>query len=202
MGRRPARAGASSPDRVPRGLDPAVVDVVSVPAGLWARAAGLAPPAPDDPALHALPPQSGAVTVIVGAPGEPVPDIAAVAELLLDAPTAELTDGLLTALGRLADALPASARVRLRVVLPAGTPGGQALRLRWAVPAPQQVRPGVSKTESADAGRRMNGRRMNGRVRTEPPKNRRPCPRPAFPCVRPWFRPRSSRLPARAGCNW
>ncbi|WP_261576435.1 hypothetical protein [Frankia gtarii] len=299
MGRRPARPGAPSPASVPRGLDPAVLDVVPVPAGLWARAPGLAPPAPDEPALHALPSRSGTIGVIVGAPGEPVPDVAAVAELLctipaadpdgvpvvrygadpadepcllrrladrlgrpvlaqhgllltgadgwprvtaidlgrgswwqplaeqsvypplgppravrwrapapwltdlgdgyyrllddwlvqvvpagialrhagwpadpgvdaaphdpgrfdllLDAPAAGLaaglTDGLLTALGRLADALPASARLRLRVVLPAGMADRQALRLRWAVPAPQQARPGPSRTAPANADR-------------------------------------------------
>ncbi|WP_220386457.1 hypothetical protein [Frankia sp. ArI3] len=59
MGRRPARPVVRSPAGVPRGLDPAVLDVVPVPAGLWARAPGMVPPAPDEPALHALPPRSG-----------------------------------------------------------------------------------------------------------------------------------------------
>ncbi|CAJ61910.1 MULTISPECIES: hypothetical protein [Frankia] len=299
MGRRPARRGVPSPADVPRGLDPAVLDVVPVPAGLWARAPGMLPPAPDEPALHALPPRSRGICVIVGAPGEPVPDVPVVADLLrampaaddpdgmhvvrygvdpadgpclpqrladrlgrpvlaqhgllltgadgwprvsaidvgracwwhplaeqsvyppagpprvarwrapapwltdlgggyyrlqddwlvqvvpagialrhagwpadpdvdaaphdpgrfdllLDAPAAGLvaglSDGLLTALGRLADALPGPARLRLRVVLPAGLGTAQALRLRWAVPAPQQVRSGPSTTAPANAG--------------------------------------------------
>jgi hypothetical protein len=61
-------------------------------------------------------------------------------DLHIDHPVAELPDGALTALGRLADALPAAARLRLRVVLPHGTAAADARRLRWAVPAPQHVR--------------------------------------------------------------
>ncbi|MCM3926555.1 hypothetical protein ND748_33400, partial [Frankia sp. AiPs1] len=44
---------------------------------------------PDEPALHALPPRSGGIGVIVGAPGEPAPDVTAVAELLRATPAAD-----------------------------------------------------------------------------------------------------------------
>src|SRR4051812_14085427 len=47
-----------------------------------------------------------------------------------------LPDGMLTALGRLADALPFAARSRLRVVLTPGAEATATRALRWAVPAP------------------------------------------------------------------
>lgn len=281
-------------------VDPSVLEVTAVPAGLWVRACGTAAARPDDPAWQAAAVPGGAVTVIVGAPGEPAPDAPAVADLLRALPTprpdgvvlarygaessvepaggaagspdsdaagvlclprrlaallgrpllaqhglllagadgslrvtavdvgrgswwhplveqsvypptgpprpsrwrapapglpelghggyrlfddwivqlvpaglvvrradrpadadadaaphdpgrldllldvvpAELSDGALTALGRLADALPSPARSRLRLLLPADISQAQALRLRWAVPAPQQLRTG------------------------------------------------------------
>ncbi|ONH62040.1 hypothetical protein CcI49_00965 [Frankia sp. CcI49] len=89
-----------------------------VPAGLALRRVGLTPDAATDLA-----------------PFDP-----ARLDLAVDGPVAELTDNVLTALSRFADALPAAARVRLRLVLSAGTDDLAARRLRLAVPAPQHVR--------------------------------------------------------------
>ncbi|MGF7235075.1 MAG: hypothetical protein ACQSGP_08970 [Frankia sp.] len=267
---------------VPPGVDPEVLDVVTVPAGLWARVPGGAVPASDDPAFAARPHPDDMMTVIVGAPGDLAPEAEQVAgllaalpstrrdkvvvamyggeprdgsclprqlaectgqevialhglllagvggrrrvtavdvtrgawwhpfaeqtayspsgsarlmcwndpapaledlgagcyrlvdewfvqvvpaglvlrregwpvepaadaapfdpgwlDLIIDHPVRQLTDGVLTALGRLADALPGSARVRLRVVLPEATADAEARRLRWAVPTPQHLR--------------------------------------------------------------
>ncbi|CAO5154917.1 conserved hypothetical protein [Frankia sp. AiPs1] len=296
-GRRPVSVRAAPvvramPVDVPGGIDPGVLEVVEVPAGLWARAPGGPRPNVDDPALHAMAQPDGALTVIVGAPGERVPGAEPLAGLLralavdghptpvvarygnvpmapladcLDAPllvqhglllddvdgrpvvtcvdvgrggrwqplavwtvyppagpprparwrapapdlaplgegryhlvegwtvrivpsglalsragtgassahcadepphghleapwlAAEhdpgwcefwigppvpggLPDGVLTALGRLADALPAAVRVRLRIRPPAGTAVAEAQRIRWAIPAPQRAVP-------------------------------------------------------------
>ncbi|WP_261556608.1 hypothetical protein [Frankia tisae] len=272
------------------GVDPAVLEATAVPAGLWVRASGTSAARPDDPAWRAVAAPGGALTVIVGAPGEPAPDGSAVADLLrallarrpdgvvlahygagadpdadpsgapclprrlaallgrpllaqhglllaaadgeprvtavdvgrgswwhplveqsiyrpsgppspwrwrvpapglsdlghggyrllddwlvqvvpaglvlrragrpvdpdadaaphdpgrfdllVDVEPAELSDGALTALGRLADALPSPARSRLRLLLPADVTPAQAQRLRLAVPAPQRIRAG------------------------------------------------------------
>ncbi|MEX5631803.1 hypothetical protein [Parafrankia sp. FMc2] len=61
-------------------------------------------------------------------------------DLAVDHAPGGLPDGVLAALGRLADALPGPARRRLRVVLPPGTGSAEAQRVRWAVPAPQHIR--------------------------------------------------------------
>ncbi len=139
-------------------LDDWLVQVV--PAGIALRRAGW----PADPGVDAAPHDPGRF------------------DLLLDAPVAGLvaglTDGLLTALGRLADALPVSARLRLRVVLPAGMTDGQALRLRWAVPALQQARPGPSRTAPADAGRPVGEPPEELPVEDRPEDEGRPTPVP------------------------
>jgi hypothetical protein len=59
--------------------------------------------------------------------------------LVVDEPASALTDAVLTALGRLADAMPTPARARLRVVLPADAADRDRDRVRWAVPAPQRL---------------------------------------------------------------
>ncbi|EFC80127.1 hypothetical protein [Parafrankia sp. EUN1f] len=101
-----------------------------VPAGLALRRVGLTPDAATDVA-----------------PFDP-----ARLDLAVDGPVAELTDNVLTALSRFADALPAAARVRLRLVLSAGTDDMAARRLRLAVPAPQHVRlPVPAEAPSAGA---------------------------------------------------
>jgi len=59
-------------------------------------------------------------------------------DLVVDVPDGQrLPDDMLTALGRFADALPAAARSRLRVVLTPGVLPVSARALSWAVPAPQ-----------------------------------------------------------------
>ncbi|OAA29195.1 hypothetical protein UG55_10036 [Frankia sp. EI5c] len=73
-------------------------------------------------------------------------------DLIVDHPRGELPDGVLAALGRLADALPRPARRRLRVVLPPGTAEAEALRMRWAVPAPQHIRRAAGGGGSAVGG--------------------------------------------------
>lgn len=92
MGRRPVRteSPAPLPARLAGTHAPAGLQVVSVRAGLWVRAAGGPtgagdghgdPPA-DDPAPRALPDPGGAITVIVGAVGEPMPAAEPLAGLL------------------------------------------------------------------------------------------------------------------------
>jgi hypothetical protein len=60
-------------------------------------------------------------------------------DLRLAVRPATIPDSVLTALSRLADALPVPMRTRLRVPLPAEVTDGEARRVRWAVPAPQCV---------------------------------------------------------------
>jgi hypothetical protein len=92
-----------------------------VPAGLVVRQ--VFPAA--NPLLRVAPTDPDRVDLIVdGEDGKPLPDV------------------MLTALGRLADALPSPARSRLRVVLAPGLPAASAKALSWAVPAPQEVRSG------------------------------------------------------------
>ncbi|WP_154675349.1 hypothetical protein [Parafrankia elaeagni] len=100
-------------------------------------------------------------TVLDAAPFHP-----ARLDLAVDHPPGGLPDGVLAALGRLADALPGPARRRLRVVLPPGTGPAEAQRVRWAVPAPQHIRlpvPDVSRgvprgvDDAANGGADANG---------------------------------------------
>ncbi len=81
-GRRPVRGAMPTQVRVPVGVDPDELDVLAVPAGLWARVPGGPGLAPGEPALHALPDPDGAVTVITGAPGERSPEVEAIVGLL------------------------------------------------------------------------------------------------------------------------
>jgi len=90
MGRRPVRAAAAAPLRLPDGVAPGDLALVTVRAGLWVRdpavarwvdqAAGGAAGG----AQHALPDPDGAPTVIVGAPGEPMPLAEPLADLLAE----------------------------------------------------------------------------------------------------------------------
>jgi hypothetical protein len=128
---RPGRVGASvdhwrAPFEGAEGVGPAsyrltadwTIDVV--PAGLVVRPAG----ADRDPLLRAAPTDPDHVDLVVdGVDGILLPD------------------SMLTALGRLADALPTAARGRLRVVLTPGVPQISARALGWAVPAPQLAAP-------------------------------------------------------------
>jgi hypothetical protein len=90
------------------------VDIV--PAGLVVRPVDAGP----DPFLRCAPTHPDRVDLVVDTPGG-----------------AALPDDMLTVLGRLGDALPAAARVRLRVVLTPEVDPLSERALRWAVPAPQ-----------------------------------------------------------------
>ena len=91
-----------------------IVDVV--PAGLVVRPAAAAP----NPLLRCAPTHPDRVDLVVDAPGGRV-----------------LPDDMLTALGRLGDAMPFAARSRLRLVLTADVAPSSERSLQWAVPAPQ-----------------------------------------------------------------
>ncbi|MCK9905141.1 hypothetical protein MXD63_34670 [Frankia sp. Cpl3] len=105
-------------------------------AGPPARAGGQAPGV-----AGAMPGTGAEPGVGVGAGAELAAFDPAHLDLAVEGPAAELTDAVLAALGRLTDELPAPARRRLRVVLPAGATEDEARRVRWAIPAPQRVLP-------------------------------------------------------------
>ncbi|MCK9897005.1 hypothetical protein [Frankia sp. AgB32] len=113
-GRRPVRGAIPTPVPVPVGVDPDELDVLAVPAGLWARVPGGPRVAPGEPALHALPDPDGAITVIAGAPGEPPPEVEAIVGLLRALAAAGRPDVIMAPYGTGAD-LPAALAAQLGV---------------------------------------------------------------------------------------